>query len=356
MTLSQKNPSLVYVGSQQDPGNVYVVVQSPSNTNANSVIIIAAGLNNPDGVAWNAGSLFVCELNRLIRFDDIDQTYANNPKYTVAMDNIPSANGGWHGSKNIRFGPNGYLYMPVGAPCNYCLHKPGPGNPSTELTLPFDTITRLAPPSFNASTWTVVAHGVRNSVGMDWDPVNGNMFFTDNGRDNMGPDYPDKPWDELNILPVDAPLNPLPHYGFPYCYGYGDDDKTGGPDHIFNNGSCDPYIGATYELGPHVAPLGVRFYTGAMMPQLSNGLLIAEHGSWNRPADELTGYRVVWLQLDESRTKVVNQTIFVQGWLNSDDNSYWGRPVDMQQLPDGSILISDDYNNAIYRLTYSGDC
>jgi len=242
--------------------------------------------------------------------------------------------------------------MPVGAPCNYCLQKPGPGNPPTELTLPFDTLTRLAPPDF-AGNWTVVARGIRNSVGMDWDPITGNLFFTDNGRDNMGTDYPNKPWDELNVLPANMPLDPLPHFGFPFCYGYGNDDQTGGPDHIFNNGSCNPYLGALYELGPHVAPLGMRFYTGSMMPQLQNDILIAEHGSWNRPMDELTGYRVVWLTLDETRSKIVDQIVFVEGWLNGDDNSYWGRPVDVQELPDGSILISDDFANAIYRITYS---
>jgi len=331
-------------------GNVYVVVSSANYTNTRVVTIIA-GLNNPDGVAWQDGDLYVCELNRLIRFDNIDSTYSNNPKYTVLLKNIPSANGGWHGSKNIRFGPDGALYLPVGAPCNFCLHQDGPGDPPTELTLPFDTITSLPPP-YNGTNWTVIAHGIRNSVGMDWDPLTGNFFFTDNGRDNMGPDYPDKPWDELNFMAVGTPLSPLPHYGFPFCYGYGTDNKTGGPDRIFNNGSCDPYIGALYQLGPHVAPLGMRFYTGSAMP-LQNGILIAEHGSWNRPADELTGYRVVWLTLDQTRTRIANQSIFAQGWLNSDDNSYWGRPVDVQELPDGSLLISDDYGNAIYRVTYT---
>jgi len=351
MTLSQSNTSLLYVGSNTNPGNVYCVVQSAVGS-TNEVVTIISGLNTPDGVAWMDGSLFVGELNRLIRFQNIDQTFANNPKYTVLMDNIPSANGGWHGAKNIRFGPDGYLYMPVGAPCNYCLHKNGPGDPPTELTLPFDTLTRVGSP-FDGSNWTVIAHGIRNSVGMDWDPLSGNMFFTDNGRDNMGPNYVNKPWDELNVLPSNAPLSPLPHYGFPFCYGYGWDNQTGGPDHIFNNGSCDPYIGALYELGPHVAPLGMRFYAGSMMPQLVNGILVAEHGSWNRPSGELTGYRVVWLTLDETRSKVVNQTVFVQGWLDSDKATYWGRPVDIEELPDGSILISDDNNNAIYRVTYA---
>jgi len=180
------------------------------------------------------------------------------------------------------------------------------------------------------------------------------MWFNDNGRDLWGPN---KPWDELNRIPAENVKNPnqanLPHYGFPFCYGYGTNLTSGGPDPLFNNGTCQPYVGATLQLGPHVAPLGLHFCTGKAFPTLKHHIVLCEHGSWNRPINFMTGYRLVVVGLDHTRTNVTAHKVFVSGWLESDHATHWGRPVDVIEWYDGSFLVSDDYANVIYRITYT---
>jgi glucose/arabinose dehydrogenase len=238
----------------------------------------------------------------------------------VVVDGLPEET--HHGWKYIAFGPDGKLYVPVGAPCNIC--NPDP---------PFATILRMNP---DGTEREVVARGVRNSVGFDWHPETEALWFTDNGRDWMGDDRPPC---ELNRV-----SEPGQHFGYPFVHGA---DLL---DPEFGSGK-DPadYTAPVQELGPHVAPLGMEFYTGAMFPEAYRGqVLIAEHGSWNR-SDKI-GYRVTLVRLDETREAAAYEP-FARGWLQGESN--WGRPVDLEQLPDGSLLVSDDQTGAIYRISYA---
>jgi len=235
----------------------------------------------------------------------------------------------WHGWKYIQFGPDGFLYVPVGAPCNYC-----------NVTDLFGTLTKIDVSDPNADP-IIVARGLRNSVGFAWHPDTKELWFTDNGRDEWGND---RPPDELNRMQSEGL-----HFGFPYCYGKNYSDP------IFNvNGSCLPYVPSAFELGPHVAALGMVFYTGDMFPQpyrSHNRVFIAEHGSWNR--DTPLGYRITTVDVTDPNS----YQVFIEGWLPSssepsDSPNAWGRPTNLLVLPDGSLLISDDKANAIYRVTY----
>ncbi len=226
-----------------------------------------------------------------------------------------------HGWKFVAFGPDGMLYVPVGAPCNVC-EPPGPRH---------ETITRMRP---DGSGLEVFARGVRNSVGFDWDPRTRELWFTDNGRDWLGDD---RPPDELNYAP-----RPGLHFGFPYCHGRGIPDPEFGARH-----PCAEFTPPAIELGPHVAALGMRFYTGSMFPPEYRGqIFIAEHGSWNRSRP--IGYRVTLVRLAEGRA--ASYEVFAEGWLR--DGRAWGRPVDLLVMPDGALLLSDDHAGAIYRITY----
>ena len=227
-----------------------------------------------------------------------------------------------HGWKFIAFGPDGWLYVPVGAPCNVCL-PPGPLH---------ETITRMKP---DGSAIEVFARGVRNSVGFDWRPGSHDLWFTDNGRDWLGDD---RPPDELNHAPKAGM-----HFGFPYCHGRALPDPEFGRDK-----ACTDFTPPAAELGPHVAALGMRFYTGTMFPPEYRGrIFIAEHGSWNRTTP--IGYRVTTARLDGDR--VVGYEPFATGWLG-DNGQIAGRPVDVLVMPDGALLVSDDHAGAIYRIAY----
>jgi len=263
---------------------------------------------------------------------------------------MPVANQDWHAWKYIKFGPtDGLLYVPSGAPCNFCLKNTPPGDPVFDITTkPYASIFRV---HANKSL-EVVAKGIRNSVGLDWHPVTKQLWFTDNGRDNWGSE---RPHDELNVV-----SKPIPeHFGFPFCYGTGRNSTSGGNDPQFRSATCDPtqqseYTPAQWETGPHVASTGMTFYSGSMFPaKYQNAVIIAEHGSWNRPAGKHTGYRIHVVFLDSTGTHAVSEEVLAEGWLNKDHQTKWGRPSDVLVMPDGSLLISDDYNNAVYRITYS---
>ncbi|MCI0652989.1 MAG: PQQ-dependent sugar dehydrogenase, partial [Methylococcaceae bacterium] len=219
-------------------------------------------------------------------------------------------------------GPDGYLYMPIGAPCNICRSE----------NERYATIVRLKP---DGEDFEIFARGVRNSVGFDWHPVTREMYFTENGRDWMGDDEPP---DELNH----APQRGL-HFGYPYCHGGTILDPEFGDDE-----TCLEYTAPAWRFPAHVAALGIRFYTGGQFPdQYKNQLFVAQHGSWNRSVRD--GYRIVLVRFQNATP--VSSSIFAEGWLKP-DGRVSGRPVDILQLKDGSLLISDDQRGAIYRISY----
>lgn len=317
MTLSANG--VLYVGNRSG-GNVYAVVDADRDHHADRVVAIASGLNMPNGVAWRDGSLYVAELSRILRFDRIDQRLDNPPAPIVVRDDYPRRT--HHGWKFIAFGPDGRLYVPIGAPCNVC-EEPG-----------FGVITRL---NADGSGREVYAEGIRNTVGFDWNPRTGVLWFTDNGRDRLGDN---RPPDELNRAPR-AGMN----FGFPFCHG-GDI-----PDPLFGRQApCSRFTPPALKLGPHVAALGMRFYIGRMFPkEYRNRIFIAEHGSWNRSVP--IGYRVVSVEVRDG--KAVSKAVFAEGWLQG--GSAWGRPVDVQVMPDGALLVSDDRAGAVYRISYGAD-
>jgi glucose/arabinose dehydrogenase len=305
-------------------GNVYAVVDRNKDGKAEEVHTIASGLRSPNGVAWKDGALYVAEISRVLRFDGIDDKLASPPKPVVVTDAYPKD--GHHGWKFIRFGPDGKLYVPVGAPCNVCDEK----NPI------YASITRIVVPQGGPQGGQpeIVARGVRNTVGFDWHPKTRELWFTDNGRDWLGDDAPP---DELNRAPK-AGL----HFGFPYCHAGTIADPEFGKAR-----PCSQFTPPARTLGPHVAALGMRFYTGTMFPEAyRNQIFIAEHGSWNR--SQPLGYRVTLVRLQGD--KAVSYEPFAQGWLEGGEA--WGRPVDVEVMPDGSLLVSDDRAGAIYRITY----
>jgi glucose/arabinose dehydrogenase len=309
---------VVFVGSRT-AGKVYALVDSKGGNKADEVITIARGLNMPNGVAFRNGSLYVAEVSRILRYDDIEKRLRNPPKPVVVNDSFPRNTR--HGWKFIRFGPDGMLYVPVGAPCNVC--ESGDER--------FATIMRMTPEGRGLE---IFARGVRNTVGFDWDPATQELWFTDNGRDWMGDDMPP---DELNH----APKKGL-HFGFPYCHGRNISDPNYG-----SGRSCDTFTPPAMELGAHVASLGMRFYGGSKFPvEYRNQIFIAEHGSWNRSIP--TGYRIGLVRLKEGR--VASHEVFAEGWLQ--DGNAWGRPVDVLVMPDGALLVSDDRANVIYRISY----
>ena len=317
MTLSPAG--ILYVGTMR-AGKVYAVTDGNRDGRADRVFTIASGLTSPNGVAWKDGALYVAEISRILRFDGIDGRLENPPKPAVVTDAYPSER--HHGWKFIRFGPDGQLYVPVGAPCNVC----DPENPI------FSSITRISP---RGGKPEIYARGIRNTVGFDWHPETKELWLTENGRDLMGDDVPP---DELLRAP-----RPGLHFGFPYCHAGTIPDPEFG-----KNRKCSELVPPVRNLSPHTAALGMRFYTGSMFPaEYRNQIFIAEHGSWNRSTP--IGYRVTLVRLQGNRA--VSYETFAGGWLQGGDA--WGRPVDVQLLPDGSLLVSDDQAGAIYRIAYA---
>jgi glucose/arabinose dehydrogenase len=309
--------NVLFVGTRSD--RVYAVRYRDAR--ATQVITIASGLNMPNGVALRDGALYVAEVSRILRFDAIEAQLDARPKPVIVTDRYPRET--HHGWKFIRFGPDGRLYVPVGAPCNIC-------EPDTAR---YALISRIQP---DGSGYEVFARGIRNSVGFDWDPRTKELWFTDNGRDRLGDDLPS---DELNHAP-----RPGMHFGYPYCH-QGD---TADPE-FGSKRSCSEFSPPAVKLGPHVAALGMRFYSGEGFPaEYRDNLFIAEHGSWNR--SKKIGYRVARVVVEGGR--VVKHEVFAEGWLQGE--SAWGRPVDLEVMPDGSLLVSDDHAGVIYRIAYRG--
>jgi glucose/arabinose dehydrogenase len=308
----------LFVGNRSGD-KVYAVVDKNADMKADEVHVIASDLNMPCGVAFREGSLYVAEVNRILRFDNIEQNLKTPPKPIVINDKLPTDK--HHGWKFITFGADGKLYVPVGAPCNIC-------EKDNKI---YASIARMNP---DGSGLEVFASGVRNSVGFDFHPETKELWFTDNGRDMLGDDLPS---DELNRAHK-AGL----HFGYPYCH------QGDSPDPEFGRKrSCEEFEKPSQKLGAHVASLGMRFYTGNQFPSsYKNNIFIALHGSWNRSAK--SGYKIALAKVENN--KVVSYTTFAEGWLQNQDN--WGRPVDVQQMADGSLLVSDDQSNVIYRISY----
>jgi glucose/arabinose dehydrogenase len=305
----------LFVGSMR-AGKVYAVpLAGPRKP-----VVLIEGLDMPVGVALRDGDLYVSAVHRILRLPDVERTL-RRARTEVVTDVYPRDT--HHGWKFIAFGPDGRLYVPVGAPCNIC--DPDAGRYANITTLDLKT-----------KAIEVVARGVRNTVGFDWQPGTNELWFTDNGRDWLGDDAPP---DELNRL-----TQPGQHFGYPYCHGGSIADPEFG-----GKRRCAEFVSPVQNLGAHVAALGMRFYTGTAFPARYRGaVFIAEHGSWNRSSQ--SGYRVSVVRLAQGRA--VSYEPFVEGWAKNE--SAWGRPADVLVMPDGSLLVSDDMAGVIYRVRYSG--
>ena len=313
----------VFVGNRRRR-NVYALTDTDGDMKADKVDTIATGLNMPNGIVYRNGDLYVAEVNKIHRFSNImDNLKA--PKSEVIYGDYPTD--AHHGWKFISFGPDGKLYVPVGAPCNVCDKE--------EENEVYASITRM---DLDGSNMEVYVKGVRNSVGFAWHPETGDMWFTDNGRDRLGDDIPAC---ELNH--VDASGT---HYGF---WHQGD---ISDPDFGVKRPRTD-FKEPAYKFEPHSAPLGLRFYEGNMFPkEYKNNLIVAQHGSWNRSQEAgHIGYQLRYVQVKGD--KVVKSEIFASGWLDQETNKGLGKPVDVMEMPDGSLLVSDDVAHCIYRITYS---
>ncbi len=312
----------VFVGSRSK-GQVYALKDKNKDGVAEQTFLIAKELNMPNGIVFYKGALYVAEVDKIWRYDNIENQLSDPEPPTLISDDFPSDR--HHGWKYIDIGPDEKLYIPVGAPCNVCEKK----------NKRYSTICRI---NLDGTDLEVFARGVRNSVGFDWHPITKDLWFTDNGRDLMGDNIPN---DELNL----AASMGL-HFGFPYCH------QGNLLDPEYGKGkTCDNYVPPILNLGPHVAALGVHFYKGDMFPErYQNGLFIAKHGSWNR--SQKIGYEVTFVNFEKDYKTVKSESVFINGWLGENEEVY-GRPVAFLELPDGSLLVSDDFSDCIYRITYS---
>lgn len=314
---------LIFVGNR-GADKVYALRDTTGDYKADEIFVLASGLHMPNGVAFKDGDLYVAEVSKIWRFPDIEDNLTN-PVKELIYDDYPKDN--HHGWKYIAFGPDDKLYVPVGAPCNICESK-------DEI---YASITRM---DADGSNMEVYASGIRNTVGFTWHPETNDLYFTDNGRDNMGDDVPPC---ELNRATEKGQ-----HFGYPYCHGGELKDPQ------FGGRACDQYIPPVQNLQPHAAPLGLKFYTGDLFPSKYHNLVfIAEHGSWNRsPEAGHTGHRITTVSVKNGEG--MSYEPFIEGFLNKETNRAWGRPVDVVFLEDGSMLISDDMSGTIYRVTYNG--
>jgi len=314
-SLARGSDGTIFVGTRGrrgDPknrGSIYAVVDADGDYKADEVMVLDSDLFMPNGIAYRDGNLYVAEPNRVLRYDDIEKALPTLPAPVVLNDSFPSDT--HHGWKYIKFGPDGRLYVPVGAPCNIC-----------ESSDEYAVITSI---NIDGSDKRIEAKGIRNTVGFNWHPQTDELWFTDNGRDLWGDNQPPE---ELNRVSERGQ-----HFGYPYRYGKElVDPEFKAPDIEF--------VGAAVELPPHTAPLGMMFYTGNMFPEeYRNQILIPHHGSWNRSVPD--GYYL----------EAQPHELFASGWLQ--EGRSWGRPVDILQLPDGSILVSDDEADCIYRISYN---
>lgn len=314
---------LVFVGTL-GPGKVLALRDADEDGVVEQIWTISKGLDRPAGVAWHDGSLYIGEVTRISRIRGLAQNLESPPAAETVLTGLPEMRG--HAVKYLAFDADGALYLPVGVPCNIC-----------EPDSPHGEILRLAPGATQATSW---ARGLRNSVGLAFHPETGDLWFTDNGRDWLGDDLPSC---ELNRA-----IGPGQHFGYPWRHGLAVEDPEFGSRRPSDQQLTPP----VFELGAHVAPLGLAFYSGKGLPAAyRNTLFIAEHGSWNR--SRKSGYRVVRVVLDAAGERVIQHEPFLTGWLQGQEA--WGTPADVLVLPDGAILVSDDSSHRIFRITYRGD-
>ncbi len=317
----------VFVGNRNS-SKVYALVDSNGDNTADKTYVVfdAAALPEemkvrmPSGVAFKDGALYIGAINYIFRLDDIENHLEDPPKPVTVVDDLPAE--AHHGWKFIAFGPDGKLYVPVGSPCNVC-------EKDEEI---FGTISRM---NADGSDREIVAKGIRNTLGFDWHPKTGELWFTENGTDGMGDDIPA---DELNRVTKKGQ-----HFGFPYVHQGDILDRRFGRDKKIRK-----YRAPAQNLAPHAAALGMRFYTGDMFPpEYKNQIFIAEHGSSDRA--EKLAYSITTVFLDKKGKAIAYET-FAEGWLQGD--TFWGRPTDVMQMPDGALLVSDTDTKSIYRISY----
>ncbi len=324
-SMTMGDEGTLFVGTRNE-NKVYALQDRDEDFKVDNVIVLDTTLEMPNGVAFRNGSLYVAEVGRLLRYDSIETQLNNPPKPKVIYDDYPTEF--HHGWKYIAFGPDDKLYVPVGAPCNIC--------DSTVSDKRFATITRM---NADGGEREIYAHGVRNSVGFTWHPETKEFFFTDNGRDMLGDDIPPC---ELNKVTEAGQ-----HFGYPFCHGGVVKDPEFGDQR-----PCEDFVAPIQAMGAHVAPLGVKFYTGNMFPEsYKKYAFIAEHGSWNR--SKKVGYKISMVGIEEG--KATSYETFIDGWLDEESQERFGRPVDILELKDGSFLISDDFADAIYRVSYENE-
>lgn len=311
----------LFVGSRSE-GVVHALRDKDGDGRAEEHHLVAKDLNMPVGVTFRNGDLYISAVNRIVKLVGIEDHLTDPPAPVTVTEQYPSET--HHGWKFIAFGPDGKLYVPVGAPCNNCLSKDSI----------YASITRINP---DGTGREVIAHGVRNTVGFDWHPGTGELWFTDNGRDWLGDDSPDCELDRLAATSS--------HFGYPFCHAGTVSDPEFGAQR-----SCAEFVPPAALLGAHTAPLGMRFYTGQQFPdKYRNAIFIAQHGSWNRSTP--VGYQLMVAFPNPDGTATTE--VFATGWLNG--NKAWGRPVDVLAAPDGSLLVSDDAADMIYRIRYVGN-
>ncbi len=314
-SMREGDKGTVFVGTRLID-KVYAIRQRDGKR---EVKVLASGLYRPNGLAFKDGTLYIAELSKISKIDNVENSLDNPPKPTLVYDNLPKDEA--HGWKFIAIGPDNKLYVPVGQPGNNVLHDKDHGQ-----------IRRM---NLDGSSVEIVARGIRNTVGFDWHPVTKQLYFTDNGRDWMSEGVPQDELNRVTRLGED--------FGAPYCYQGDILDPEFGWGH-----SCSEFTAPVALLGAHTAALGMRFYTGDMFPKAyKNAIFVARHGSWNKTSK--LGGDVVVVKLNKDGT-VKSTEPFLTGFL--ENNGYVGRPVDVLQLKDGSLLVSDDWNGAVYRITY----
>ncbi len=317
-SLALGDEGTLFVGTRSE-GKVYAITHDGKK--ARQVYTIASDLKMPNGVAFRQGSLYVAEVSRVLRFDAIESQLQKPPKPAIVTQNYPGET--HHGWKFIRFGPDGKLYVPIGAPCNIC-----------DRGDPYASITRIDVKQADAKP-EIIARGIRNTVGFDWHPQTGELWFTENGRDMLGDDVPPE---ELNRLGKTGQ-----HFGYPYCHA----GNIGDPE-FGRMRKCEEFVAPEAIFQAHSAALGMRFYNGNLFPgKYRNRIIIAQHGSWNRSTK--VGAQLITVDVSKAGSPVVE--VFAKGWLQSNNKS-WGAPVDVLVMPDGALLVSDDQADAIYRISY----
>ena len=308
--------------SNRVQSSVYAIVEIGGKRQVKTVF---KGMKSPNGIVFDKGTLFVAERHRITRFDDIESKLDNPGAGTVVIDDLDPTNQPGHFWKYMAMGPDGKLYFNIGSPQN--------------ITMPTYNEASILRVDAKSGKMENFAQGVRNSVGMAFHPVSGDLWFTEHARDWMGNDLPN---DELNVAKTKGQ-----HFGFPYCHQGDVLDPIYG-----KNRSCDEFTPPALNLGAHMAPVGMKFYTGNMFPaEYKNSMFIAQKGSWNREIKQ--GYNLIRVTVGADG-KTTRHT-FLEGFLENDrgDPPMWGRPTDVLQMKDGSILLSDDYNGVVYRISYA---